>query len=300
MYVIIGASSHTGNAAANKLLEQGKKVRVVGRNANHLAQLAAKGAEPFIGSVTDKNDVTKAFAGAKAVYVMFPQDQTVQDYFLYADRLIDAYASAIEKNGVKHAVSLSSVGADKPDKTGPIIGLHRLEQRLNLIPGLNVLHVRAAYFMENTLGQVDAVAQMGQTAGPIRPELKFPLIAARDIGDFVGEALARLDFNGHQTHELHGERDLSYGEITSIIGKAIGKANLGYAKLTADQFRGALVRIGMSDNLAQLLVEMTDSMNNGHIKALEPRTSGSTTPTSYETFVAENIVPAFKKARPAA
>jgi uncharacterized protein YbjT (DUF2867 family) len=300
MYVIIGASSHTGNAAANKLLAQGKKVRVVGRNANHLAKLAAKGAEPFVGSVTDKNDVAKAFAGATAAYVMFPQDQTVQDYFAYADRLIDAYASAIEKNGVKYAVSLSSVGADKSDRTGPILGLHRLEERLNRIAGLNVLHVRAAYFMENTLGQADAVAQMGQTAGPLRPELKFPLIAASDIGNFVGGALARLDFNGHQTHELHGERDLSYGEITGIIGKAIGKPNLEYAKLTADQFRGALVRIGMSDDLAQLLVEMTDSMNNGHIKTLEPRSSGSTTPTSYEAFVAENIVPAFKKARPAA
>jgi uncharacterized protein YbjT (DUF2867 family) len=300
MYVIIGASGHTGNAAANKLLEKGKKVRVVGRNADHLAALAAKGAEPFVGNVTDKNDMTKAFAGAKAVYVMLPPDPTIQDYFAYANQVIDAFASAIENNGVKYAVSLSSVGADKSEKTGPILGLHHLEERLNRIPGLNVLHLRPAYFMENTLGQADAVAQMGHTAGTVRPELKFPMIAATDIGDFAGDALARLDFSGHQIHELHGQRDLTYREITAIIGKAIGKPDLEYAEITADQFRGALLQMGMSANMADLLLELTDSLNNGHIKMLEPRSPQSTTPTTYETFVARNFLPGDRKKRPAA
>jgi uncharacterized protein YbjT (DUF2867 family) len=300
MYVIIGASGHTGNAAANKLLEQGKKVRVVGRNADHLAALAAKRAEPFVGNVTDKNDMTKAFAGAKAVYVMIPPDLTVQDYFAYANQVIDAFASAIEKNGVKYAVSLSSIGADKSEKTGPILGLHHLEERLNRIPGLNVLHARPAYFMENTLGQADAVAQMGHAAGLVRPELKFPIIAASDIGDFVGDALARLDFTGHRIHELHGQRDLTYREITAIIGKAIGKPDLEYAKLTADLFRGALVQMGMSANMADLLVELTESMNSGHIKMLEPRSPQNTTPTTYETFAAKNFLPGDQKKRPAA
>jgi uncharacterized protein YbjT (DUF2867 family) len=300
MYVIIGATGHTGNAAANKLLEQGKKVRVVGRNADHLASLAAKGAEPFVGNVTDKNAMTKAFAGAKAVYAMLPPDPTIKDYFAYTNQITDAFASAIEKNGVKYAVSLSSVGADKPEKTGPILGLHNLEKRLNRISDLNVLHVRAAYFMENTLGQADAIAQMGHTAGPLRPELKFPLIAATDIGMFVSDALASLNFTGHQVQELHGHRDLSYGEITAVIGEGIGKPDLEYSTLTADQFRGALVRMGMSGNMADLLVEMTGSMNSGYIKPLEPRSAQNTTRTSYETFVTKNFLPTHQKKRSAA
>lgn len=300
MYVIIGATGHTGSAAANILLDQGKKVRVVGRNAEHLAPLAAKGAEPFVGSVTDKNAMTKAFAGAEAVYLMLPPDPAIQDYFAYVNQCSEAFASAIEKNSVKHAVSLSSIGADKPGKTGPILGLHHLEERLNRISGLNVLHVRAAYFMENTLGQADAIAQMGCTAGPLDPGLKFALIAAHDIGEFAGNVLARLNFSGQQIHELHGHRDLSYGEITAIIGEALGKPDLEYSKLTADQFRGALVQIGMSNNMADLLVEMTESMNSGYINGLEPRSAENTTPTSYEAFVAKNFLPGNQKRRPAA
>jgi len=46
-----------------------------------------------------------------------------------------AIAKALENAGVKHAVTLSSFGADKPDKTGPIVGLHELETKLNQIKG---------------------------------------------------------------------------------------------------------------------------------------------------------------------
>jgi uncharacterized protein YbjT (DUF2867 family) len=126
------------------------------------------------------------------------------------------------------------------------------------------------------------------------------LIAARDIGEFAGDALSRLDFNGQQIHELLGHRDLSYGEITAIIGKTIGKPDLKYAELTSEQFRGAVVRIGMSNNMAGLLAEMTESMNSGYIKPLEQRSAQNTTPTPYETFVSKNFLSGSEKKRPAA
>jgi uncharacterized protein YbjT (DUF2867 family) len=300
MYVIIGATGHTGTAVAHKLLAQGKKVRAVARNADQLASLVSKGAEPFAGNVNDKNTVSKAFAGAKAVYLMFPPDVSAPDFYAYQDQLTDTFAAAIEKHGVMHAVTLSSIGADKPDKTGPIVGLHRLEERLNRIPGLNTLHVRAAYFMENTLGQADAIAQMGYAAGPARPELKFPMVAARDVGAFAGDALSRLDFTGHNVQEVHGERDLSYGEITVALGKAIGKLDLKYVTLTRDQFLGALLQMGMSKNAAKVMVEMADAMDSGYIKPLEARSPRNTTSTSYETFLAQEFLPYYQSKRRAA
>ena len=300
MYVVIGATGHTGHATANKLLSSGKKVRAVGRNLEHLRPLAAKGAEPFAANVNDKDSVAKAFAGAQAVYVMFPQDQKVSDFFAHTNQLAETFASAIEKNGVKYVVSLSSIGADKPENTGPITGLHRLEERLNRISGLNTLHLRAAYFMENTLGQADAIAQMGYAAGPLNPSLRFPLISSRDIGEFAGDALARLNFSGHQVQELHGQRDYTYGEITAIIGKAIGKPDLKYSQLSPEQFRGVLVGMGMSEEVARLLTQMTSSMDSGYIKPLESRTPRNTTPTSYETFVAETFLPIYQSKRKAA
>ena len=130
MYVVIGATGHTGSAIAKRLLAQEKKVRVVGRNTERLSSLVSLGAEPFAADVSNQEAITKAFSGAEAAYVMLPPDLANPDYAAYQDKVTEAIASALEKGGPAHIVALSSFGADKPDKTGPIAGTHRMEERL--------------------------------------------------------------------------------------------------------------------------------------------------------------------------
>src|SRR5260370_20484976 len=226
MYVVIGATGHTGRVVAERLLAEGQKVRALSRNPEHLKPLAAKGAEPFVAAVTEGAAVTKAFTAAEAVYAMIPPNLAAPDVRAYEDKVVASIAAALEKTGVKHAVALSSFGADKPDKTGPVLGLHDLEEALNKIAGLNVLHLRAGYFMENTLAQVDIIRNFGMAAGPLRADLKLPMIATRDIGAAAAAALAKLNFSGHQTRELLGQRDLDMTEATAIIGKAIAQPDL--------------------------------------------------------------------------
>ena len=195
---------------------------------------------------------------------------------------------------------LSSIGADKSDKTGPVVGLHNFEQKLNRIDGINVLHVCAGYFMENTLAQANAIKMMGKGAGPLRPDLKVPMIDTQDIGTAVAEFLLHPNFQGKQTQELLGQRDLNYTEAAAIIGKAIGKPGLEYVQLPDEQLRPALIQFGMSQNMADLLLEMTHALNSGYMRALESRSPKNTTPTSFAQFVAENFVPIFKQQSTAA
>jgi uncharacterized protein YbjT (DUF2867 family) len=295
MYVILGASGNTGHVVAKNLLEGGKKVRVVGRNAAHLQFLAKEGAEAFAADVTDVAALTKAFQGAESAYVMIPPNPTSDAFRVFQDRVSDAIASAVQKSGVKNVVSLSSFGADKSTGTGPVVGLHHLEQKLNRIDGANVLHLRAGYFMENTLPQAGAIRQVGSALGPVRPDLKLPMIATSDIGKAAAEALLRLDFHGKQTRELQGQRDLDYTEATRIMGKAIGKPDLKYIQAPDDQIRAAMVQMGMSDNFARLILEMASALNSGHMRALEARNTHNTTSTTFENFVTEFFVPAYQQ-----
>jgi uncharacterized protein YbjT (DUF2867 family) len=309
MYVVTGATGNTGQIVAKKLLarslDNGQKVRAIGRSADRLQSLAAEGAEPFVADLADKQALTKAFTGARAVYAIIPPDLTSQDYRAYQDRITDSIAAALAAAKVPYAVTLSSFGADKPDKTGPVVGLHHLEQQLNQIAGLNVLHLRAGYFMENTLAQAGIIQAMGITAGPLRPDLKLPMIATRDIGAVAAEELLKLGFQQKQTRELQGQRDLTMTEAAAIIGKAIGgqaigKPDLVYQQLPDEQVRPALTQLGLSLNMANLILEMAAALNSGHMRALEPRSARNTTPTSYEVFVAEEFVPAYQgKARAA-
>jgi len=290
MYVVTGATGNTGNVVAKALLSRGEKVRVIGRTAERLKAFGAEGAEPFAADLTDAAGVTKAFVGAKAVYVMIPPNLASSDLRSFQNRVTDAIAAALRSTGVTHAVTLSSIGADKPDKTGPVVGLHYLEQQLNCIDALNVLHLRAGYFMENTLAQIGIIQKMGMAVGPLRPDLKLPMIATRDIGEAAADLLLSLDFHQKQTRELLGQRDISMSEVAQSIGGAIGKPDLRYIQAPDEQLRPALVQLGMSSNMADLILEMSVALNSGYMRALEQRSAKNTTPTSYETFVREEFL----------
>lgn len=294
MYVITGATGNTGSVIANRLLEQGKKVRVLGRSVERLQELASRGAEPFAADLGDKAALARAFSGAEAVYAMIPPNATSRDFHADQLRITEAIAGALEQAGVKRAVSLSSIGADKTSGTGPVAGLHEFEERLNRVPGLNVVHLRAGYFMENTLGQAAAIRALGKAAGPLRGDLKLPLIATHDIGAAAAELLLKLDFNGRQTRELQGQRDLSYDDVTAIIGKTIDKPDLKYVQLPDEQMQPILVQMGMSPNMAGLILEMSAGLNSGHMRALEPRSARTTTPTSYEDFARAVFAPVYR------
>jgi uncharacterized protein YbjT (DUF2867 family) len=294
MYVVTGASGNSGNVVAERLLKAGKKVRAIGRSAERLQSLTARGAQAFVCDLTDRAALAKAFAGAEGVYAMVPPDEKAQDYRAHQGQITDAIAGALTDAKVTHAVSLSSFGADKEAGTGPVAGLHDLEKKLNQIPGLHVLHIRAGYFMENTLAQIGIIKAMGLMAGPLRADLKLPLIATRDIGANAAERLLRLDFDGHRTAELLGEREVTMTEAAGIVGRALGKPELTYTQLPNEQVYGALIQTGMSKSIADLILEMAGALNSGHMKALEKRSPANTTPTSYEAFVNEAFLPRFR------
>ncbi len=294
MYVITGATGNTGSLVAERLLKAGHKVRVVGRDPKRLERFTEKGAESFIADATDGGALTKAFAGANAVYAMIPPNIGAPDVRAYMESVSDALRSAIEKNPVKHAVVLSSYGADKSHGTGPVAGLHNLEKKLEGIPGLNALFVRAGYFMENLLAQAGVIKSMGIMTGPVKEDLPLPMIATRDIGAYAAEALLKLDFSGKSTHELQGPRDVTYVEAAKIVGASIGKKDLAYKLAPAAQLKPALMQMGMSASMADLLLEMADALNSGYMKMLEPRSAANSTPTTLETFVAEVFLPAYR------
>jgi uncharacterized protein YbjT (DUF2867 family) len=299
MYVITGATGNTGSVVAEELLARGEKVRAIGRNKEKLAKLAAQGAEVAAGDATDAAFLTTAFEGARAVYFMVPPNPTSDDYRGFQREIIEAGAIAVEKAKVHYVVALSSYGADKEAGSGPVSGLQGLEARFAKIPGLNVLFLRPGYFMENLLGQIGAIQHFGMMASPVGPEVALPAIATEDIGEAAAEHLLKLDFSGHETKELQGQRDVTYTEAATIIGKAIGKPELKYMQMPGNEFVGVVTGMGLSRNFGELIVEMCDAMNDGRMKALEPRAAGNTTPTAIETFVNEVFVPAFRSGKAA-
>ena len=289
MYVILGASGNTGSIIADSLLSKGKKVRVVGRDAGRLQSFVRKGAEAFTANVSDAAALTEAFSGALAAYLMLPPITSREDQ----ERDSDGVAKAAKESGLRYAVHLSSYGAHVPEGTGPVTGLHSSEQKLNAIGGLHVLHLRAAYFMENNLEAIRMIQEMGIFGHALLPDLKLPMMATRDVGNYAAQRLLDLDFSGKQTCELLGERDLSMAEATAIIARGIGKPDLRYVQFPYDQVQQVLEQMGMAPKKAAVYIEMFKAINAGVLAAQEPRSRENTTPTSFEKFVQDVFAPAY-------
>ena len=291
MYVILGASGHTGSIIADFLLSKGEKVRVLGRDPGRLDRFVRNGAEAFTANMSDATVLAKALSGARAAYLMLPPVTAREDQ----ERQSDAIAKAVKESGLRYAVHLSSYGAHVPEGTGPIAGLHSSEQKLNAIRGLNVLHLRAAYFMENNLAAIGMIHRMGIFAGALQPYLKLPMIATRDVGDYAAKRLLSLDFSGKQTRELLGERDLSMTEVTAVIARGIGKPDLRYEQFPFDQVQQALTQMGIPPQAAAVYIEMYKAINAGVVAAQEPRSGENSTPTSFERFVQDVFAPAYHR-----
>ena len=284
MIVITGATGKTGSAVAEALLAKGQKVRVIGRDAAKLKGFTAKGAEAAVGDLGDRAFLTKTFKGADAVYVLIPPNLGVADFRAYQKQIGEIIVAAIKGSGVKYVVHLSSQGAHLPDRTGPIVGLHDQEERLNSLDRVNVLHLRPTYFMENLLMNIDLIKKMNIMGSAVRGNVKFAMIATKDIGVYASERLMKRDFSGKSVRDLLGQRDLSLDEAAAVIGKKLGKPDLKYVAFPYDDAEKGMVSMGLTPDMSRLYIEMSKALNDGLFAVNIPRTKENTTPTSIEQF----------------
>ncbi len=300
MLVITGATGNIGSKAAEILLAKGEKVRVVGRDAARMQALVNKGAEAAVGDMKNAAFLIQAFTGVDAVFAMIPPDYTAADFRVYQNEIGASIADAITKAGVKYVVNLSSQGAELPAGTGPILGLHDQEVRLNGVAGVNVLHLRPTYFMENLLMNIPLINEKGLAGSAVRGDQKFAMIATKDIAARVAEHLLRRDFTGKSVKDLLGQRDLSLKEAIGIIGRKIGWSDLKYVQFTYEEASKWMMARGISPDTSRRFIEMSMALNDGLFAVNRPRTAENTTPTAIEefagTFAAAFAATAQKKA----
>ncbi|RYZ19988.1 MAG: NAD-dependent dehydratase, partial [Chitinophagaceae bacterium] len=222
--VLLGAAGHITRPLAENLLSAGHDVTVIGRNADNLKPFTDKGAKAAAGSVEDVAFLTETFRGADAVYTMVPPNFGVQgDWKQWIGNVGRGYAEAIKASGVKFVVNLSSIGADQPEGCGPVTGLYQVEQALDALEGVNVLHLRAGYFYTNLLSNIGMVKGAGIIGGNNGDaQAKMVMVHPEDIADAAAAALQQRDFSGHTVKYVVSDVR-NGGEVAKALGTAVGK-----------------------------------------------------------------------------
>ena len=262
MFVITGATGNTGSVAALALLDAGKQVRVVVRNAAKAKELAARGAEVVEADLTDESAMIRAFEGADGVYLLSPPDVTLADFFAVRKKLVDSLARAVKAAAVKHVVFLSSAGAQHGSGTGIIVSTYAGEQALRAT-GLPVTFVRAAYFVDNWASVLQPAQQDGVLPSFIAASRAIPMVASRDIGATIARAL--LDGpRGTRIIELGGPAEVSPADVAAALSKILGRpVNVAEAPLEAAV--PTLTSFGFSRSVAEGFREMFEGIANGKV-----------------------------------
>jgi uncharacterized protein YbjT (DUF2867 family) len=196
-----------------------------------------------------------------------------------------AIVDALRETSVSHIVLTSAIGADRADAAGPPSGLHELEKRLSTLDDANVLLLRSGPYMDYLLANMSLIRSQRINGSAMNGDVKLPMIATQDVAQEAAERLARRDFVGHQAKTLLGPADVTMREATAMIGRLVGQPDLPYVEFPPEDVKHALVRAGMSEEAAGLLVEMQLAVNEGRPFGTVQRTTEATTPTRLEEFL---------------
>jgi uncharacterized protein YbjT (DUF2867 family) len=294
MYAILGGTGKTGGRLSEILLSNGKKVKVIGRNPDKLKILKEKGAEISFGDVKDSFFLTKSFKGAEAVYVMIPPNLKSENVREYQNEVTNAISNAIVSAEVKNVVLLSSIGTQLKTGAGIVQGMRDLELNLNSLNDVNCIYLRAGYFMENMYGYIEMIKKMNIYGSHLKPDLKFPSVATKDIAEMASKYLLNLNFYGKTIQYVLGPRDITSREQAKIIGDAIGKPELPYVQFSYEESERGMVQMGISSSTAKAFNTFGRNLNEGLIYDPKIRNSVNTTPTTFEEF-AQTFAMAFSR-----
>jgi uncharacterized protein YbjT (DUF2867 family) len=295
---VTAPTGQVGSKVTSYLLNmKGVQVNLLTRDRLKVRPFENLGALVSEGDLEDTEFVNRATAATDVLFWVTPTPPTIDDLRGFQNRLGANAATAISTNRIGRIVNLSSIGAHLGHGTGPIDGLHDVEQHLNGAAeaiSARITHLRPAFYMENYLRATGPIFEQGAVPLPVAGECQVPMVATDDV---AVEAVRQLAFavNGGTAKPLLGPRDIRFDEAAEILGEALGRP-IRHVRIEPAEAREALVSMGISDEVARRTVEMYESVEDGRLTTESPRTDSASTPTEFRVFCEKVLVPEIRRA----
>ena len=291
---VVGATGRIGARLTENLLAKGHSVKALSRGGPALDALVAKGAEPFLGSFdTDDGELGRFFEDADAAFLMVKTLWGAEDFHGHYPTVALRFFDALRDSPVKFAVSLTAMGSELSGNTGHFQGFHILDQTLNRLQDINLVHLQGGWFMEDLSRWSDAIAQHDRIGFTLAPDVKAPWVSIDDLADLAAKEF-ETPTDQHRSVKQLGI-DYTMTEIAAIIGRALGR-EVDYRFIDRSNrevetvFRERFGTLGQwaydNDTLAAL--------NDGRVRFHDDRPALRTT---MEQFVNDTLSPLIEKAR---
>jgi uncharacterized protein YbjT (DUF2867 family) len=261
--ITAGSLGNVATPVVKQLIAAGHDVTVITSNPDKKSAIEALGATAAVGSIADTTFLTTTFTGADAIYAMMPPAMGPANMIDNITSAGQAYADAISNTGVKRVVFLSSIGADAPQGTGPVQGVHRVEGILQQLSDVNITVLRSGFFFVNYLRDIPLIKAKNifgnNYGGDVPLALTYP-------GDLATAIVHELQLAGNGFEVRYVVSDISTGnEVAILFGEAIGKPELSWTFIPDEQLQQGMTTAGLSAELAGLITELGQGVRAGII-----------------------------------
>jgi uncharacterized protein YbjT (DUF2867 family) len=252
--LVAGATGNTGSGVATALLERGRRVRALVRDAARAADLVELGAE--VASVDLDRPETLSpdlLDGVSAVYFVTWNGPTA---LAQSRNLLEA----IVRSGRRpHVVRLSGYGTLE---SRIISELARCEEDLKA-SGLPWTIIKPTFFMQNLMMAAASVQEQGAVyfdwgAG------KAGMVDMRDVVDCAVAALTgdAGDVEG-ETFVLTGPASIGFADVAAILSEVAGRT-VEYVPVPHEAAIEAMVALGMPRWIAEGYAELSAGFEQGY------------------------------------
>ena len=225
MILVVGATGALGGMIARRLVEQGRKVRILVRHGSDYGALVEAGAEPAFGDLKDRASLDAAMRGIDTVLTtansaMRGGADTVESVEIQGNRsLIDAAKQA----SVTHLVFTSAMGASADSPVPFMRGKGLTEEHLKA-SGVGYTILSPNVFMEVWFPMV--VGMPLQSGGPVtiigEGNRRHSFVSMNDVASF---AVAAIDSPAARTQQIFigGPEPLSWTDVVTRAGAVLGR-----------------------------------------------------------------------------
>ncbi|PRY28228.1 NAD(P)H-binding protein [Pseudosporangium ferrugineum] len=290
MIVVTTPTGTIGRQVVHQLLDAGEPVRVIVRDPARLPAEIRDQVRSVIGTHNDPAVLAQAFADADAVFWLVPPDAQAPSLASYYVDFTRPAAAALTAHPVGRVVGISALGRGTPQAAhaGHVTASLAMDDLL-AATGVPYRALTMPSFMDNLLWQADLIRTQGFFAQPIAGNRKLPTCATRDIATVAVRLLRDSSWTGSGEVPVLGPEDLSFDEMAQILSELLHR-RVHYRRTPDADYKALLVAQGMSESVAQGMLDMMRAKNKGLDNAAI-RTPDNSTPTTFRQWCEEVLLP---------
>jgi len=214
--LITSATGKTGFQTTVNLLKDDYPVRVLVRSKNSKSlELEKLGAEIFVGSIANENDLNKALQGIKRVYYCHP-------FIPHLYENTKVFIECAKANNIEAIVNMGQWLAEFDNQKS----IHTIETQkayqLFQQSGLNVIQLIPVFFADNTFFITEFAIHLGLMPLPFGKG-KNPAISNEDLGLVISSLLKNPEPHFGKRLRPTGPKSLSSNEMAEIFSKIVGR-----------------------------------------------------------------------------